>query len=308
MNVECRLRELTADALRDQARQIPEELRHAPEQALANLILMRAFGMRFWDREISPRSQTVTELFSDRWDVRVIFAADLVWRLRDLQDFEHFLAKNANRSFDGTYFELLGADMVRSAANRASFVAPCGKKGFDFDLQADDFLGLSRANIEIKSKRNPFRSRNALRNLLNDAREQLPKGGNGVVLCSIPPGGHYAAPDTLIEHTAHWMRTSTSRIDRVIFSWDPFEDQTLAIGTSYTIIGRHGVTDENIGGPEFGITFLRDAGIRQNVHPSAIAMATLRAGLELETNFGSWSSGNPNWWGAPPSVSGKQSR
>lgn len=188
---DCRLRELTLEALAEQAEQIPNHLKHITEQVLSNLIIMRALGRDFWSRELRTGGERTTDFFQTRSEVRSLYLADLIWRLRGQPGFAHLLRKNGDSSFESTFFELVAADMINTSSKAIEFVAPSGVKGQDYDLRAYDFMGLAEVAAEFKCRRSTFQSPNNLRNFLRDVRPQLPKNGNGVVFCKIARSGHF---------------------------------------------------------------------------------------------------------------------
>ena len=296
----CRLKDLTTESLREQAAQLSPALTHISEHVLAMLIVMRALGKDFWERELSSHANPSSAFFQERKSILTVHVADLIWRLRDKNGFSTLLRKNGDRSFESTYFELVASEMVDSSSESIDFVIPSGIKGQDYDLRAFGFIGYSQSAIEIKSRRKAFKSSRALRNFLNDARSQLPRGGIGILICKIPRSGHYASQQEVSDDIATWMRTSTRRIKRVILCWDVFERETLAVSFASWVIDPSGVSNEVFGAhsyQELGeISFLSDLGMEQRIEPGLRRRLFNRAGAGVKVTIGTWRSGIKNWW------------
>ena len=295
-----RLKTLTVESLREQAAQLPPTLAHIPEHALAMLIVMRALGRDFYDREISKTANSSSDFFQRRTSILTIHIADLIWRLRDKDGFSTLLKKNGDRSFESTYFELVAAELVDSSSTSIDFVIPSGIKGQDFDLRASGFLGYNQCCIEIKSRRIAFKSKRALRYFLNDARSQLPRGGTGILICKIPQEGHYTSATQVISDIATWMRTSTTRIKRVVLCWDVFQNEPLAVAFASTVIGPLGESNELFGAhsyQELGeISYLSDVGMTHKVESNLRRKLYNRAAAGVKVTIGTWGSGTKNWW------------
>ncbi len=297
---DCRLRELSFEALSEQAEQIPDDLKHITEHVLSSLIIMRALGRDFWSRELCTGGERTTDFFQTRSEIRSLYLADLIWRLREKPGFAHILHKNGDSSFESTFFELVAADMISTSSKGIEFVTPSGVKGADYDLRAYDFLGYAEVAAEFKCRRSVFHSPNNLRNFLRNVRPQLPKNGNGVVFCKIARSGHFGTQAEITNLVAQWIRSSTSRVQTVFLCWDPLESEQLALGFAYCAVNASGPVNYTLGSASQGqinqISFLNEIGYVMPVDDRIVRPMIHRAGAGVAVELGTWGSQAKTWW------------
>ena len=297
------MNELTTEGLRADADSLPETLRDLADVALGGLIIRRILGKEFYDREVHSQGEGQTTFFRERYEVRVVWTADLLWRLKDVPGFDAFLRKNGNRQFESTHFELEASDMVASAAGEIEFVVPSGILGRDFDLQAKGLWGHDSVNVEFKRRNEPFRNEKMLKDYLSGIRKQLPAGGVGVVFCKVNQRDHAITQGQIEDQIEKWLRT-TGRVHYVALCWDPFEDDPLATGLEYVVIGREGRAGHRLGegsmSLQSGPKFLRDIGYPWTVNKETIERTLMRAGWLFVRHIGVWRSTDENWWALRP--------
>lgn len=177
----------------------------------------------------------------------------MIWRLGrllfDLQSFDWFdgLVDNLRqRDLAGALFEAEVARLLMQVPVKAALRVPTGETGEDFDIDLGG-AGLTVA-VEVKAKDadTPF-TRRTVKNTLDRARKQLPKGGVGLVFMRIPRS--WVTGQTLQELESEVVRSlrNTSRVQAVILVWDELASRTgttMRFESRQRVIPRDDIHDE----------------------------------------------------------------
>lgn len=263
-----KLHEMTPHDLKEIALSVPNELTHARDFCVANRIILAGLGREYWAREVASSGAGGRTLFKGTHQLSVMRVADVLWRLRSVPNFEFYLAECLTKDLRSTFFELLGADMLRSACDGIEFVLPSRKRGADYDLRAFGLWGIKVSAVEIKQRTEPFNDPKRLRSFLNDHRTQLPPEPGGVFMFTLCLEGEHLSQDEIADVVTRWIR-GTRRVARVVLQWDPLEGNPNASAHHLLVYDAQGVDSQasdalQARGPT-EIEFLEHAGLKSPV-------------------------------------------
>lgn len=209
----------------------------AIQLALAQSIVINSLGGEFWTRECTTFGEK-QEFFTQKPDVRVIHLAHVLWCLKESPGFQDFLNKNDHNNFESTYYEAVVAYLFFKEACSVELVIPSQVRGEDFDLRIQGFRSFASLNVEVKARRNVFRSQDQALNFLKSHRSQLPKDMNGAIFIKIDIGSGSIDQISLIFATTKFLK-DTSRVKFVVYCWDrsPIEN---AIALEYCAVDLKG--------------------------------------------------------------------
>ncbi len=231
---------LTAEMLIEQVAELREIgiCEQEPIQlALAQSIIINSLGGEFWASECTSFGEK-QEFFAQKSNVRVIHLAHVLWCLKGSLGFHDFLKKNDRNNFESTYYEAVVAYLFYKESCSVELVIPSQVRGEDFDLRVKGFGTYVSLNVEVKARRNIFRSQDQALNFLKSHRSQLPRDMNGAIFIKLDIGNGSIDQVSLISVAKRFLK-DTSRVKFVVYCWDgsPIEN---AIALEYCAVDLNG--------------------------------------------------------------------
>ncbi|HEY9699374.1 MAG TPA: hypothetical protein V6D10_19100 [Trichocoleus sp.] len=195
---------------------------------LAQTIIVNTLGGDFWAKECTSFGDRQA-FFAQKSDVRVIHLANTLWYLKDCLGFREFVAKNDNNSFEATYYEAVAAYWFLRESHSIQLVIPSQVRGQDFDIKVAGFKAREDLNVEVKARKNIFRTESQALDFLKSHRTQLPRDQKGIIFCKIETGQGTIDQNQLISATQKFLR-DTNRVKFAVYCWDSLaSDNAIAI-------------------------------------------------------------------------------
>lgn len=205
-------------------------------------ILMHAFGKNWLFKNVLSEGVTENEFFKleENSEIsryinqnRIIRLGHMLYALRNISGFDHFVESIKRRDIEPAYFELTVANMLCEDGYNIRFVNESGIKTQDYDLlcSVDDI----QFCVESKSRRySEVFNTKILLNALKKAKGQLPKTKPGVIFILISDSWlHNKSAEAIVtECVVNYLRT-TERVNKVILIWDIFFESNDKKITSY---------------------------------------------------------------------------
>ena len=209
----------------------------AIQLALAQIIIINSLGGQFWAKECTTFGSK-QEFFIRKSDVRAIHLAHVIWCLKGSVGFHDFLKKNDQNNFESTYYEAVAAYLFLKHSCSVELVIPSQVRGEDFDLRIQGFRDYANLNVEVKARRNTFKSEKQALDFLKRHRSQLPRDMNGAIFCKIDTGNESIDQASLEAATKRFLN-DTHRVKFVVYCWDAAPAQN-AIALGYCAVGLDG--------------------------------------------------------------------
>ena len=231
---------LTLEILREEISELYElgiRDSEAIQLALAHNIIINSLGSQFWAKECTSFGSK-QNFFIQKSDVRAIHLAHVLWCLKGSVGFHDFLKKNNQSDFESTYYEAVAAYLFLKHSSSVELVIPSQVRGEDFDLRIQAFRDYAIFNVEVKARRNSFKSEKQVLDFLKRHRSQLPRDGNGAIFCKIDTGNESIDQASLEAVTKRFLN-DTHRVKFVVYCWDATPAQN-AIALGYRAVGLDG--------------------------------------------------------------------
>lgn len=147
--------------------------------------------------------------------------AEILFNLQRVAGVETLLDSIKRKTVESNVAELQSAKLLYFNDIPFSFNVPTGKKTRDFDALAT--VGKLKIPCEFKCKLESTNySKNTIKQVLSDARKQLPKEETSVIFLKIPESWTYQEDDLLTSAISQFLHTTT-RINSVIYHWEEWE-------------------------------------------------------------------------------------
>jgi hypothetical protein len=169
------------------------------------------------DRDV--RNDTRMPIYS----MRILNLAEMLFNLQEVEGFGHPLVRIASGQIESSMAELQLGMMLYQAHRKIRYVNSDTNGGRSCDLKIEFENGATSCG-EIKCKEDTTDiSVETITNSLDDARGQLPKGGDGIIFVKVPQGWAAAATDEqiflrmeIIDAARTFLR-NTSRVALIVF-------------------------------------------------------------------------------------------
>ena len=156
-----------------------------------------------------------------RYLQRLVNLAELLLNQRRIAGIQGRIQALRQGRVQSTYSELEVGGMLVRADVRFSYRDAVGRKGDDYDVEIEAPNG-ARVPCEAKCKfEGTDLSKGGIRNTLEDARQQLPRGQQGIVFLKIPQAWvqQPVIASTMKETLSEFLR-GTSRVAAVVQRWE----------------------------------------------------------------------------------------
>jgi hypothetical protein len=189
--------------------------------ALGCGILRRFLDEQWIDRHFLPSGKngflTLNESSPESREMsafRLIDLSEVIYNLQDVAGFDDCIRKMRAGDIEGTYAELDFGRMLHLNNVPFRFVVPQGVKRLDYDIEILYPNGLVVcADAKCKVETTEF-SENGVRNVLNDARKQLPKERPSIVFVKVPP--RWIECQTIVASTIQVARRFLGGVKRIV--------------------------------------------------------------------------------------------
>lgn len=199
--------------------------RELQEQAMAEGIIFCVFGPDWYGKNFHTKDANYINT-NDRGEydtleirAKTIRLAHYLYLLKDSEGFNQFTDALVTKDFKSCNWELAVAARFKEEGFTIKFIQESGEKGKDFDFLVT--RNEIQYQVEAKSRDKIDSDINSIKNVLKDARKQLPKGGNGVLYISVPE--HLMANETSsneIDLEILSFLRSTNRVSFVMIAFD----------------------------------------------------------------------------------------
>jgi hypothetical protein len=189
--------------------------------ALACGVLRNFLGENWIDRHFAPEGKkgflTIDESTPQTRDVkgfRLIDLAEVLFNVQDAPGFDECILKMRHGDIEGTFAELDFARMLCLNQVPFRFVVPQGTKKSDYDFQIlypNDLIACADAKCKIETSE--F-NENALRNILKEARAQLPNELPGIVFVKVP--GRWVADPSFVNASVAIAKRFLGGVRRIV--------------------------------------------------------------------------------------------
>jgi hypothetical protein len=189
--------------------------------ALGCGILKRFLDEQWIDRHFSPSGKkgflTLDESSPEgreRSAFRLIDLSEVLYNLQDVAGFDECIRRMRDGNIEGTYAELDFGRMLYLNRVPFRFVVPQGVKKLDYDIEILYPNGMVVcADAKCKIETTKF-SENGVRNVLADARKQLPKESPSIVFVKMPP--RWIEQGVIVASTVQIARRFLGGVRRIV--------------------------------------------------------------------------------------------
>ena len=164
----------------------------------------------------------------------------MLWRLRSVPGLYEWINRARNAEFEAAYFELYWLSRFAGVFKHVEFNVASLKKGLDFDLLLHDGLGYLEVCAEVKSRTQPLHNGSAVRRFLGKAKEQLPKGKQGVIVFKLAREENIEQDE--LDAACQSFLNSTSRVQFVGYCFELDRDP-LALRFGHRCVTKLGRND-----------------------------------------------------------------
>lgn len=174
---------------------ICQQISNEQEQtlALASAVIRMILGEAWFDKYVMPKGRknifTVDEsnnLSTEHSLIKLIDFAEMLYNLQDAPGYDHCINRMREGNIEGTLAELDMGKLLYINYVPFRFVIPSGNRKSDYDIEILYSNGIEAcADAKCKIDTTEF-SESGIRNVLKEARDQLPNNRPGIIFVKVP--------------------------------------------------------------------------------------------------------------------------
>jgi hypothetical protein len=177
--------------------------------AMSSDVIINALGTDIRIREVVSGSTGGDGFIRADPQMRVYQLGSMLWQARSVVGFERWTRRARRRPFKAAFYELYWLVFLSEFFDEVSLKTERGLRGEDFDIVCRRGYLYPELAVEIKTRSERFETTKQIKNYINKARAQLPKGGDGAVFFLLTSLSERVSQDDLDACLASCVRSSS---------------------------------------------------------------------------------------------------